>query len=369
MKIFNLPDLGEGLTEAEIHEWHIKEGDEVKLDQTIVSMETAKAVVEVPAPRAGKILKLYGKAGEVILTGAPLIEYVDGEDAKRPDSGTVAGKLVVGEAVITENPTGIVPTHQRTIVKALPAARMLAQRLGVELATIKGTGVGGQITIKDVEQAAHKPLIPGMEPLKGVRKAMAQAMTQSHEEVVPVVLMDDADIHEWSKDQDITIRMIRAISKACQTVPALNAWFDGKALAKKEFQELNLGIALDSKDGLFVPVIKDVAKFDANQLREKINIFKKQAIDRSFPSEDLHGATFTLSNFGVFAGKYASPIIVPPMVAILAVGKLRHSVVESEKGFESHRMIPLSLTFDHRAATGGEAARFLQALIEDLQQP
>lgn len=370
MKIFKLPDLGEGLTEAEIHEWHVQEGDTVKLDQTLVSMETAKAVVEVPSPRAGKIIKFYGKPGDVILTGAPLLEYEDGEETKRPDTGTVAGKLQVGEVVLQEPAMGIVRSQSAaSSIKALPAARMLANRLGVSLEGLKGSGVGGQITIKDVEAAAHKPLLPDMEALKGVRKSMAIAMTQSHESVVPVTLMDDADIHQWKTGEDITIRLIRAIQQACQVEPALNAWFDGKSMARKLFTEVNLGLALDAKEGLFVPVIKSIASQSDQQLRDIINRFKGQAKERSFPSEELQGATFTLSNFGVFAGKYASPIVVPPMVAILAVGKLREQLIKTDAGVESHRMIPLSLTFDHRAATGGEAARFLQALIEDLQKP
>lgn len=366
MKIFNLPDLGEGLTEAEIHEWHVKEGDEVKLDQTIVSMETAKAVVDVPAPRSGKIKKLYGKPGDVIATGAPLVEFEEGEDTKQ-DAGTVAGKLQVGDTVLKENPRGVVPTRQSSTVRALPAARLLATRLGVDLAQVKGTGVGGQITVQDVEQAAKRPTIEGMEPLKGVRKAMAQAMVQSHQEVVPVTIVDDADIHQWQADTDVTLRIVRAIVYACQQEPALNAWFDGKALAKKVFEEVNLGIALDSKDGLFVPVIKHVEKYNASDLRAKINTFKQQALDRTLPQEELHGATITLSNFGVFAGRYASPVIVPPMVAIVGVGKLYHNVVAVNGGYENHRIMPLSVTFDHRAATGGEAARFLKFLIEDLQ--
>ncbi len=369
MKVFNLPDLGEGLAEAEIHEWHVKEGDEVKLDQTIVSMETAKAVVDVPAPCAGKILKLYGKPGDVIATGSPLVEFVAGDALKQPDTSTVAGRLQAGDTVLTENPTGVAIQRVAAVVgvRALPAARILANKLHVDLAQVTGSGLQGQVTVQDVEQFSKRLQVEGLVPLKGVRKAMAQAMVQSHQAVVPVTLVDDADIHAWQKEEDITLRIIRAIIQACNKEPALNAWFDGYSFSCKRWKEVNLGIALDAKDGLFVPVIKDVARYDAVALRAKINTFKQQALDRTLPPEELQGATFTLSNFGVFAGRYASPIIVPPMVAILAVGKLHQVVVAEEGGFVSHRMMPLSLTFDHRAATGGEAARFLQALIEDLQ--
>ncbi|MBI5447559.1 MAG: 2-oxo acid dehydrogenase subunit E2 [Gammaproteobacteria bacterium] len=365
MKVFNLPDLGEGLTEAEIHAWHVSEGEDVKLDQVLVSMETAKAVVEVPSPQAGTIAKLYGKPGEVIFTGAPLVEFAGGEEVS--PAATVAGKLQVGETILNESPTGI-KVAKRIGVRAMPAARLLAAREGVDLSQIKGTGAANQITLHDVELALRKPPAEDMVPLKGVRKAMAQVMIHSHEEVVPVTLVDDADIQAWSPETDITLRIIRAIIFACAQEPALNAWFDGVALSKKSFSEVNLGIALDAADGLFVPVIKSVETYSTTALRSKIDLFKQQAQARTLPAEELQGATFTLSNFGVFAGRYASPIIVPPSVAILAVGKLRHEAVYVKEVFENHRMMPLSLTFDHRAATGGEAARFLRFLIEDLQK-
>jgi len=368
MKIFYLPDLGEGLAEAEIREWHVKEGDTVKLDQALVSMETAKAVVDVPAPRTGKIIKLYGQAGNVIATGSPLVEFEEEERALRSDAGTVAGKLEIGDSLLNQITPEITPLHRHTVIKILPAARILASRHKLDLEKIKGTGGGGQITLSDVENAMKKPLLEGMIPLKGPQKVMAQIMSQSHQEVVAVTLVDDVDIHAWQKETDITIRIMRGIMHACKEEPALNAWFEGHHLAKKTFQEVNLGLAIDSKEGLFVPVIKDLEKYSDHDLRKKINELKQQALDRSLPKEVLQGATFTLSNFGVFAGRYANPIIVPPQVGILAIGKLRDEVVFFQNQFEVHRVLPLSLTFDHRAVTGGEAARFLRALIEVLKK-
>lgn len=370
MKTFKLPDLGEGLPDAEIHQWHVKEGDTIKADEPMVSMETAKAVVEVPAPRSGRILKLYGKAGDIIKTGEPLVEFEDGEDQpqKRQDAGTVAGRVEVGNIVIEESPTGVKPVTASTTIKAMPAVRALAKRLNVDLTLIKGTGANGQITAEDVERAntASAPT-EGYEALRGVRRVMATTMMQSHVEVVPVTLVDDADLNTWPKGTDITLRVIRAIIAGCAVEPSLNAWFDGKTMSRRLLQEINIGIAMDSTEGLFVPVIKNAAKGEAKELRNTIETFKSQVKDRSIPADDLRGATIMLSNFGTFAGRYANPIIVPPVVAILGTGRIREEVVAAQGKPEIHRILPLSLTIDHRAVTGGEATRFLNAVIQDLQ--
>ncbi len=373
MKIFYLPDLGEGLPDAEIREWYVKEGDDVKVDQPIVAMETAKAVVDVPAPRSGRIIKLQGKAGDVINTGAPLVEFADGEDTAA--KSTVVGNLQVGDTVIQESATGIKPAAAvNTGVKAIPAVRALAKKLNVDLNQITPSGLNQQITVADVEQAAKhvnvaiaSDEITGGEPLRGVRRAMAITMTQSHSEVVPVLLVDDADIHAWSAGMDVTARMVRAVIAACKAEPGLNTYYYGKTMTRQWQESVNIGLAMDAPEGLFVPVIKAADQQTPAQWREKINIFKEQVKTRTVPQDDLKGATIVLSNVGTFAGKYASPIIVPPTVAIIATGRIREAVVAHNSKPEIHRIIPLSLSFDHRAVTGGEAARFLAALIKDLQ--
>lgn len=374
MKIFNLPDLGEGLPDAEIREWYVKEGDEVKVDQPMVAMETAKAVVDVPAPRSGKIQKLYGKPGDVILTGAPLVEFTDGEDAIKPKSATVVGNIESSDTVLVESPTGISTSASGAGIKAIPAVRALAKKLNVDLNHVKGTGPNGQISMQDVENASKAPATAAtssaaadFEPLRGVRRAMATAMTQSHIEVVDVTIVDDADIFAWPEKTDITARVIKAIIAACKAEPALNAWFDTKSMARKLHDKINLGIAMDSGEGLFVPVIQDIENQTNDQLRETINTYKEQVKARSIAQDKLKNATIVLSNVGVFAGKYANPIIVPPTVAILATGKIREEVVPHEGKPAIHRIMPLSLTFDHRAITGGEAARFLATVIKELQ--
>ena len=207
------------------------------------------------------------------------------------------------------------------------------------------------------------------EQLKGVRRNMARVMADAHAKVVPTTLADDADIHAWLPGNDITGRLIRAIVRACKAVPALNAWFDGENLTRTLHPHVDIGIAVDTDDGLFVPALRNADMLDARGVREAVNRLRTQVEDRSIPMSELSGYTISLSNFGMFAGRYATPVVVPPCVAIIGAGKLCHDVVAVIGGIEVHRRMPISVTFDHRACTGGEAARFLKALLDDLALP
>jgi 2-oxoisovalerate dehydrogenase E2 component (dihydrolipoyl transacylase) len=462
IKTFFLPDLGEGLPDATVVEWAVKEGDIVRLDAPLVSMETAKAVVEVPSPFSGKVVKRYGGNGDVIITGAALVdieldpnlpqraeaqdtghhhgppktpepalpkgagaptpqsgdtkvvasdeggEIKAGEAKPRADAGTVVGAMEASDRVVAEQAVSVGG------VKAMPAVRALAKKLGVDLARVAPSGAGGVVTMNDVKDAAGKgtaragaapapvaappapvaapapaaapqrtavsasgqpmrtapPSAPAAlgqpEQLKGVRRNMARVMADAHAKVVPTTLCDDADLHAWLPGNDITVRLLRALVRACKTVPALNAWFDGDNLTRTLHPHVDVGIAVDTEDGLFVPALRNADVLDAAGLRQAINRLRDSVRNRSIPSEELKGYTISLSNFGVFAGRYATPVVVPPCVAILAAGKLRHELVPVMGGVETHRLMPLSLTFDHRAATGGEAARFLKAMLDDL---
>ena len=442
MKVFNLPDLGEGLPDAEIVEWLVNEGDEVKIDQPLVSMETAKAVVEVPSPFTGKVVKFHGGPGDVIKTGAPLAEFqvegdagaeestqseppatevraesddsgveqADGDSTEagksakseeREDSGTVVGKMQAGGEVLRERTSNVGG------VKVTPAVRALARKLKVDLASVQASGADGVVTAADVRKAAEDGSAPARpkqaepapqresrpepetrsepaerpaptpkpaaaqasgdwEPIRGTRRTMARVMSESHKSVVPTTLMDDADIHAWRPGEDITVRLLRALWAGAQAEPGLNGWFDGKQEMRMVHKNMHVGMAVDTPDGLFVAALRDVNKSDKNDLRKEINRLRDNVQNRSIPPEDLKDYTIILSNFGKFAGRYATPVITPPCVAIVAAGTLRHEVVPVLGGVEVHKMIPLSLTFDHRACTGGEAARFLKAMLEDL---
>ena len=376
MKTFKLPDLGEGLPDAIIREWYVKAGDTVKTDQTIVAMETAKALVDVPAPFSGKIEKLFGEAGDTIETGQALIgfEGADESSNESKDSGTVVGAIEESDMVLEESATGITYTRSSTAKRprALPAVRLLAAQLGIDLANI--TPKGDHITVNDLQLASkqlRKPtnnvaLTGEITELSPVRKAMALSMAHSHSEVVSVTLVDDADIHAWTGKQDITVRLIRAIAATCTAIPIMNAYFDGHAMAYQLNEAINIGLAIDTPHGLYVPVIKDINNLTDKKIRTEINRLKQLAQDKAIPQKDLHGATIILSNFGALAGRYANPILIPPMTGIIGVGKSRDEVVATDGKPAVHRIMPLSITVDHRAVTGGEAARSLKTLIDEL---
>lgn len=373
MTIFHLPDLGEGLPDAEISQWHVKEGDRVKVDDPLVAMETAKAVVDVPSPHSGKIVKLHGQKGDIIPTGDPLVEFELVEEkgkkgaTESQDTGTVVGEIEVGEQVVNEQALPVGNGQQG--IKATPAIRALAKKSNVDLSTLTPTGPNGTVTAKDIEHAAQRFVEAGpLEPLRGVRRNMALAMQQSHAQVVPVTIVDDADISQWGSQKGFTVRLIQAMVYACQKESALNVWYDGQAMGRRFIKGIHIGLAMDTPDGLFVPVIKNCQDLSATQLESEINTLKQQVRDRSIPPEKLQGNTITLSNFGNFAGRYANPIVVPPTVAILGAGKVREEVV-AQNGDPTVKMrLPLSLSFDHRAVTGGEATRFLGHLLEALQK-
>lgn len=368
MNYFNLPDLGEGLQEAEIVEWHVAKGDNVNQDQTMVSVETAKAIVDLPSPQDGTIQQTYGAVGDIIQVGDPLVEFTSAETTKA-DSGTVVGKVEVGDTVVAE--AAIAVSHpSSTGFRATPAVRALATRFNVELSMVKPSGKNNTITANDVKRVANLIQEAGeMVPLKGVRRIMALTMSQAHSEVVPVTICDDADIDVWQDKVDITIRLIRAIVAGCKTEPALNAWYDSHAVARILHKKIKLGIAVDSEHGLFVPVLDDVANRDAKDLRAGLNDIKAAVNARSIPPEKMRGHSITLSNFGTFAGRYANPVVVPPTVAIIGAGKLRPQLVLINGQAQAHNILPISLTFDHRVVTGGEATKFLAALLKDLELP
>lgn len=371
MAIFNLPDLGEGLQEAEIVEWLVKEGDEVAVDQTILSVETAKAIVDVPSPEKGRVKRLFVKAGDIPKVGDALIEF---ESATAPvvkkESGGVVGEMETNKGVVKEEATVVgKATKAGGGIKATPAVRALAHRMGVDLAVVTPTGPDGVIISADVERAAKTLEKAGpLEPMRGVRRAMAHIMAQAHAEVADVTIIDDADIHQWQPGTDATLRLIRAITIACKVEPSLNAWFDSKEMGRRLLKHVDIGMAVDTPEGLFVPVLRDVAKRTNADLRDALNKIKEHVKARTIPPEEMRGYTITLSNFGTFGGRYADPIVVPPTVAILGAGRIRDEVVPCNGEIVIHRIMPLSLTVDHRAVTGGEAARFLMAVIKDLQK-
>ena len=369
--IFCLPDLGEGLPDAEIYEWFVKEGDIVNAFQPMVSMETAKAVVDVPCPQAGTIAKIYGKPGDLIKTGAPLVAFKT-QNIARENLNTVVGHLEETNTIDTDSFT--IGFTDSCRIKTTPAVRLKASQLGLDLKNIRPTGENHVITMQDLELAALSidklSNNHGFETLSGVRRSMYNSMVTAHKEPVSVTIYDEADLHLWQPKTDITVRLIRALQIACKQEPALNAWVDSKHCARQCLEKINVGLAMDHDNQLFVPVIHDIASLTDEEIRLSINNYKKLVQNRTLNTEHFKNATITLSNFGRFGGKFASPIIVPPTVAIIAVGRIYQGVVVEKSGnVAAHTLAPLSLSFDHRVITGGEATRFLSTMIQHLEQP
>jgi len=368
MKYFKLPDLGEGLQEAEIVEWFVEEGQEVKVDQPLLSLETDKAIVTVPSPESATISKLMGESGDVIHTGEVLVEF-SGEDE---DSGTVVGRIKPQESKIEEDSFVIGAIPGGSPVQKLPSTTgdTLENQMGLKLCDIKGTGKNGLLTSADLESAWKDKQASRHHPdrLRGVRRHMAIKMKAAREQVTPVTLFDEADIHAWSKGQDITVRLIQAIIAGCKAEPGVNAWYDGEKMTYHIHDHIDLGIAVDTEDGLFVPVLRDIAERKADNLRQGLNFLRDDVKKRSIPQEELRDATITLSNFGMIAGTFATPIVVPPMVCIIGAGSIYERAVVEKGKVVAHRTIPLSVTIDHQVLTGGEAARFLAAVKEHLAQ-
>lgn len=368
MSTFTLPDLGEGLQEAEIVAWHVSAGDHVVADQPLLSVETEKAVVEIPSPQSGHIAEIFGAPGDIVPIGAPLVAFRNGAG---PDTGTVVGEIGARRETVSAPPPkrGKAPAAER--IKAAPAVREAARRLGIDLGAVTPTGAGGRITKADVDRAAG-PAAPSAppeyEPLQGVRRAMARNMARARDAIAPATVNDEADIEAWPAGTDMTIRLVQAMVAGCRAEPALNAWYDGDSQSRRLHATVDLGIAMDTADGLFVPVLRDAGGRDEADLRAGLETMKADVVQRTVPPQELKGQTITLSNFGTIGGRYGALVIVPPQVAILGAGRAAERVTAYRGKPAVRRMLPLSLTFDHRAVTGAEAARFLAAVVAELER-
>ena len=406
--LFRLPDLGEGLQDAEVVQWLVGVGDHVVADQPLVTIDSEKAVLDVPSPRSGRIAAIHGRPGDRIPVGAVLVEYEDEDGGPNGGGAAIVGRLpeqapapaappappevlpapagapptatpppppAPPEAAPTEAAPATVPSPRPL---ASPAVRRRARELGIDLGTVVPSGERGEVTSADLEAAASaltaaapppQPTIEGAEPLRGVRHAMAQAMSDAHRQVVPATVMDEADVHAWPEHEDITARLIRALVAAAAAQPALNAWYDSTALAVRRHDEVRVGVAVGTEDGLFVVVLDDARDRSAAHIRHELDELEAAARGRTIAPDRLRGATVALSNFGMLAGRYAQLTLLPPQVAILGAGRIVERVVAHDDAIAVRRMLPLSLTFDHRAATGLEAAAFLRAVMEDLSRP
>ena len=421
---FILPDLGEGVHEAELIAWKVAVGDTVEEHQTLAEMETDKALVEVPSPRAGVIASLNGKEGDILNVGSVLVTYQDSDGAapapvqpsppaeskreEREDAGTVVG-------AVSDEP--IMP-GQGGKALATPAVRRLARDLGVNIDTVTGTGLAGRVTEKDVRAASSggagavpsapipapavarpapapapaptytpPPTIPAPAagqtqriPFRGARRTIATRLRQSLDTAVHFTVMDEADVSALDTLRKQTAAasgekisflpfVISAMCHAVKDYPALNATVDEEAQEILRHPSVHMGIATDTEHGLSVPVIPDADALGVLEIGRHVADLAQMTRNRTITRDRLMGSTITISNVGSYAGRFATSIINIPEVAILAVGRVREGVVVRDGGLHVGKLMPLSLACDHRVVDGAEAARCLARIIDLLQTP
>jgi pyruvate dehydrogenase E2 component (dihydrolipoamide acetyltransferase) len=415
---FKLPDLGEGLTEGEIVQWLVKEGDSIEEGQVFVKVETDKAVLEIPSPHKGTVLRIGAAEGQTVQVGQVIL--VIGEEGEKPSPGAkpeeVEKRPSVGVVGVLEEASEEAEAEEKGApaeampgppaggakVLAMPAVRKLAKELKLDLTTVKGSGPGGHITKEDVQKAPEKKEEKPPEgaavkaarkydmygyveriPLRGMRKTIARAMVRSKYTAPHVTAMDEADVtrlvalrereKERASAKGIHLTylpfVIKAVVAGLEEHPYVNATLDDEneeIILKKYF---NIGVAVDTEDGLMVPVVKNAKEKSILQLADELTKLSEKARSRTIDLADLKGGTFTITNYGAVGGIYGSPIINYPEVAVLGLGRIQEKPVVVERRIEVRTMLPLSLSFDHRVVDGAEAARFLNTVIDHLEDP
>jgi pyruvate dehydrogenase E2 component (dihydrolipoyllysine-residue acetyltransferase) len=427
---FKLPDLGEGLTEAEIVRVLVAEGEEIKEDQAVLLVETEKAQVELPSPYGGRVATVHVQAGQRVKVGAVLLSFADAGGAARsatpasaPAARAASAPPAMPSAATAPAPTGLPPA-------ATPATRRLARELGVDLAGVRGTGPGGRISDDDVRAAAGgraaptatpaasaersstapsaptptgpvepaRPLtgpvaLPALprfeqwgpverEPLRGIRRRSAEHLALAWAVIPHVTQHDQADVTELEtmrrrqqkrggeeSDLTLTVFLVKAVAMALRAHPRFNASLDhatGELVLKRYY---NIGVAVDTDQGLVVPVLRGVEAKGIRDLAAELTLLVTRTREGKATLEDLRGGTFTVTNTGALGGTGATPIINYPEVAILGVGRARQTPVVRDGQIVPRLVLPLSLAFDHRVIDGMEAARFSTDLVGLLEAP
>ncbi len=421
---FRLPDIGEGLTEAEIVRWLVPEGGRVEADQPVVEVETDKAVVEIPSPYAGTVLRHGGAEGETIAVGSVLV--VVGDDTEEPipvdevataappplpdqpspaSAAPIVGTLSEEAEVLPSPGTG--PGEVRgDRVKALPIVRKLARDLGIDIETVIGSGPEGRVTREDVlasqpstpEPApppveapsppeveatgrAEAPPTPGgdeRQPMSRLRRTIAANMTRSWDEIPHVTTFDDVDATRLLEIRaalgarhqvklPVESLVIKAVLPALTAFPEFNATLDGDDLVIHHSHDI--GIAVDTPDGLLVAVIRDAGSQGVIDLAAEVRRLGKAAKARTLRPDEVTGQTFTVSNIGAVGGGYGTPIVPYGTTAILSVGRATDKVIVSDGELVVAPILPLSLSYDHRVIDGAQGRRFMALVIENLEEP
>jgi pyruvate dehydrogenase E2 component (dihydrolipoamide acetyltransferase) len=417
--IFKFPDIGEGLDEGIIAEWYVEKGAQVEMGQPLVKMETDKVVTDIPSPKTGTIAALYGRVGETVHVGSPLVEF-DIPGGERTEAAEVAtkpafvpveeeGGAVVGTLEVADNSAYLPASGEAGIpadrienagpkprALATPVARAMARELGVDIDLVTGTGPAGRVTKADIElyvtrknvkrdteDVTRNESLVEIRPLSQMRKVIARNMIQSKHNAAHMTVFDEVEVTElirirtkykeqFAKDGlklSYLPFILKATALALQDHPVLNAELDldqSRMIYKKYY---NLGIAVDTEEGLVVPVVRNVDRLTIRDITRAINQITEKARNRSLILEDMKDGTFTLTNFGSIGGQFAVPVINYPQAGILGIGRLVEKPVVKSGAVVPGTLLPLSLSVDHRMVDGGEVARFLNRLMEYLSDP
>lgn len=382
--LFKLPDLGEGIVEVELRRWLVHEGDRIEEHQAVAEVETDKAVVEVPSPFSGVVSALCCPEGALVKVGEVLLEVGDGEEPAETKTPVRRGSVgIVGELPEPE----VKPEPLAT-----PSVRKKARELGIALETVSGSGPHGSITHEDLERrsfpaAVAVPLGDAGEeeriPMRGVRRAVARNVHSSQGRAALVTTMEEADVTElWElrerEQREVEARgvhltflpfFMKAALHALKEHPDLNATLDEAAGAIVRKNRYHFGIAVDTDEGLMVPVVRDVDRKTIRELAGELAELGKKARERRIALEELKGSSFTITNFGNYGGRFATPIINWPDVAILGFGRIMERPWVYRGALAVRKILPLSLSFDHRVTDGAEAGRFLMQVVAYLEDP
>ncbi|MCX9025075.1 MAG: dihydrolipoamide acetyltransferase family protein [Candidatus Methanoperedens sp.] len=404
------PDVGEGITEGTLVKWLVKAGDEIRADQAVAEIETDKAIVEIPTPKAGKVSKLFGKEGDILKVGSILASLsLEGEEipipvAKPPEikSQEIKSFEVTPEIKHAEVTTEIKAPEKPEVpgkVLATPSTRRLARELGLDISKIAGSGPGGRVTDEDVKKSREAPpkspevmqpeaapetnALEERIPIKGIRKTIGERMVKSLFTAPHVVSMDEADVTELvslrekekktAEEKGVKLTylafIIKAATVALKQHPYLNASLDPQKNEIVLKHYYNIGIAVDTPEGLMVPVIKNTDQKSIMEIAKETEKLSEESRTRKVKLSDLKGNTFTITNIGSIGGLFSTPIINPPDVAILGVHRIRDMPVAINGEVKIRKILPLVLSFDHRVLDGAQAARFMNTLIDHLRDP
>lgn len=421
---FNFPDIGEGLEEGTILKWYVKVGQTIKAGQALVNMETDKIVTDIPSPKAGTIVAIFGNVGETIHVGSPLVEIeTEGtaleEKKVAPDAEPIKtevieeGAAVVGTMELAGNSVALPASNEGSLpaesdieitrkALATPLARAMGRELKIDINNISGTGPSGRVTKEDIQnfnptsrsvdiaaernESTTQPASADLttyEPLSQIRKAIAKNMLNSKQKTAHMTLFEEVEISELMRirkkfkqefsDKNIKLTYLSFIVKA--TVQALKKYRTLNSQLDLEHDQMiyinryNIAIAVDTPEGLVVPVIKDADKLSIWQIAQKITELSDKAHDRKLTLDDMREGTFTLTNYGSIGGIFATPVINYPQAGILGIGRIvKKPVVKGDQIIIGY-ILPLSLSVDHRIVDGGDASRFMNRIVEYLNDP